>query len=155
MLSALNVIFKMALDLSSWDLSPAMVAEPVDHGGVATFPFAVWVKYQFGPLFQMVLKEKLQFTGVWVEQFQSWVQNIGLSLNPNFFPYLQLVVRPRAWSRRHTSCEMFSRLREKALAPPLVGQPDNMPLLHNVLFRNSKFNEPHVFFTQIGAYRNI
>ena len=59
MLSAVNVIFKMALGPSSWDLSLAMVAEPVDHGGVATFPLAVWVRYQFGQLFQTVLKEKL------------------------------------------------------------------------------------------------
>ena len=87
-LSALNVIFKMALGLSSWALGPAMVAEPVNRGGVATFPLAVSVRYQFGQLFQTVLKKKLQFTGDWVEQFESWARNIGLSLNPNFFPYL-------------------------------------------------------------------
>ena len=58
-LSALNVMFKKALGLSSWDLSPAMVAQPVNRGGVATYPMAVWVRYQFGQLFQSILKDKL------------------------------------------------------------------------------------------------
>ena len=99
-LSALNVVFKMALGLSSWGLSPAMVAEPVNRGGVATFPLASWVRYQFGQLFQTVLKDKLQFTGTWVEGFESWAQDVGLSVKPQFLPYLQPAVvrlRTRSW----------------------------------------------------------
>ena len=33
---------------------------------------------------------------------------------------------------------MFSRLRQKAPPPPLVGGPENMPVWHNVYFRNSR-----------------
>ena len=96
------------------------------------------MRYQFDQFFQTVLKEKLQFMGVGVEQFESWARNIGLSLNPNFFPFLQLaVVRLRARSWLQASCQMFSQLWQKAPALPLVGQPDNMPPWHNVLFRNS------------------
>ena len=138
-LSALNVVFKMALGLSSWGLSPAMVAEPVNRGGVATFPRASWVRYQFGQLFQTVLKDKLQFTGTWVEGFESWAQDVGLSVKPQFLPYLQpAVVRLRTRSWVQASCQVFLRLQQKVSAQPLVGPPDNMPLWHNVLFRNSK-----------------
>ena len=52
-------------------------------------------------------------------------------------PYLQLVVVKmcaRTWLQ--ASVHMFSRLRQRAAAPPLVGTPSNMPLWHNVLFRN-------------------
>ena len=139
LLSALNVIFKMALGLSSWDLSSAMVAEPVSRGGVATYPLAVWVRYQFGQLFQSILKDKLQFRGMWVKGFKSWTKDVGLPLNPQFYPYLRLAVvrlRPRTWIQ--ASCQVFSQLRQKAPAPPLAGPPDKMPLWHNVLFRNSK-----------------
>ena len=121
-LFALNVIFKMAPGLCSCDLSPAMVAEPVNRGGVATYPVAVWVRYQFGQLFQSILKDKLQFTGTWVEGFESWAKDVGLSLNPQFYPYLQLAVvrlRPHTWIQG--SCQVFSGLREKAPTPPLAG----------------------------------
>ena len=103
------------------------------------FPLAVWVRYQLGQLYQTILTDKLQFIGPWVEGFESWAKDVGLSLNPQFFPYLQLAVvrlRPRTWIQ--ASCQVFSRLRQKAPAPPLVGPPDKMPLWHNVLFRNSK-----------------
>ena len=92
MLSSLNVIFKMALGLTTWDLSPAIVAEPLDHGGVQTFPLAVWVRYQYGQLFRVVLKDKHVYSGGWVAEFEEWSRKIGLSLSPAFFPYLQLSV---------------------------------------------------------------
>ena len=40
-------------------------------------------------LYQTILKDKLQFTGTWVEGFESWAKEVGLSLNPQFFPYLR------------------------------------------------------------------
>ena len=65
-----------------------MVAEPKNRGAVAAFPLAVWVRYQFGQPFQTVLKDKLQLTGTWVEEFELWAQAVGLSLKPQFLPYL-------------------------------------------------------------------
>ena len=122
-----------------------MVAEPVDHGGVATFPLAVWVRYQFGQLFQTVLKEKLQFTGVWVEQLESWARNIGLSLNPNLFPYVQLAVV--SWSTELAASilsDVFTAAVKSARA--VVG---GSARLYAILAQCtvSQFNESHVLFS--------
>ena len=136
-LTTLNVIFKIALGISTWDLIPAMLALPYNQGGVWTYPLAVWVRFQYGRLFQSVLKDKVCFSGQWVANFEQWAESIGMSLGPSFLPYLQLaVVKMSARTWLQASVLMFSRLRQRAAAPPLVGIPSNMPLWHNVLFRN-------------------
>ena len=53
----------MALGLSSWDLGPTMMAEPVNCGGVATYPLEVWVRYQFGQLFHGNVGRGVQIMG--------------------------------------------------------------------------------------------
>ena len=65
-----------------------------------------------------------------MESFGLWAPSLGLSLVPAFMPYM----RAKTWLQ--VSCQVFSRLQQKALLPPLIGLPNNMPLWHNVLFRN-------------------
>ena len=69
-LTILNIIFKIALGISTRDLSPAMLALPYSQGGVWTYPLAVWVRFQYGRLFQTVLKDKVCFSGHWVPDFE-------------------------------------------------------------------------------------
>ena len=49
-LASLNLVYRTALGLHSWTLSPAMVAAPLQEGGLNTNPSAVWCRFMFSQL---------------------------------------------------------------------------------------------------------
>ena len=55
-----------------------MIAEPINPGGLATYPLAVWVRYQFGQLLQTILNDKLQLAGTWVQGFEARAKDHGI-----------------------------------------------------------------------------
>ena len=100
---------------------------PIDQGGVSTFPLVVWVPFQFGQLFQMVMRE-IAFLRVMARAIQTWAACVGLLLVPAFVLHTQVgIVRMGVKTWLQASCYMFSRLQQKAAPPPLAGAPENMP----------------------------
>ena len=46
-LASLNLVYRTVLGLHSWTLSPAMVAAPLQEGGLNIYPLAVWCRFMF------------------------------------------------------------------------------------------------------------
>ena len=56
-LASMNLVYRIALGLHSWTLSPAMVVAPLQEGGLNTYPLAVWCQCMFSQLWIIFLCE--------------------------------------------------------------------------------------------------
>ena len=135
-ISTMNMVFTMALGVTSWGLAPSMVAADSREGGLKTQPLRVYALFLFSQLWISFIQHRRRYAGPWADVCAAWAREIGLCLSPGFLPYCQLAVVRGVRSLLQRSCKCFSQLRRNAPHPAVVGKASGMPIWHNVLFRN-------------------
>ena len=151
-LSTMTMIFRMALGITTWGLAPGMVAADVPEGGLKTQPLTIYAQFLFAQLWISFVTCRRRYRGPWADSCEVWAREIGLSLAPEFLPYCQLAVVRGAHSLLQRSCKCFSKIRQGAPTPVIIGRPLTMPIWHNVLFRNSKL---HTYYAPAMVRRGV
>ena len=140
--SKLNVIYRTALNISSWGLTLPMLQLPPTQGGALLPTPLKFLLWQHATPFVLAQAEPLKVPRLSKTHFQEWAHRFGVSLCPGHLPWLQL--GPIPWSTYPflgTSCKAFSLLRKHAPVPkPSPEVLQRLPAWHSTLFRDTRMN---------------
>ena len=77
-ISTMNMVFTMALGVTSWGLAPSMVAADSREGGLKTQPLRVYALFLFSQLWISFIQHRRRYAGPWADVCAAWAREIGL-----------------------------------------------------------------------------
>ena len=141
-ISQLNMIHRVALDLTTWHLTMPILALPVTEGGFGQAGLGVYAQWVHSQAFVQVVVRPASIEKVHADPFHRWASGKGLVLDPLFLPYLQLAPIPLSkptFLQGSLKCYSVVRRGGGVTAPPPLHDLPNLPIWHSVFFRNSQW----------------
>ena len=141
-IAQLSSIYKQALNISSWGLTLPILQLPRNKGGALLPQPHIYLLWQHATPFFQAISEILSVPELSRNHFLQWTSQMGISLNLQHLPWLQLGPIPwKTYPFLGTSCKAFSLLRKHAPVPvPTLDQYVKLPAWHSALFRDTKAN---------------
>ena len=93
-LSQLNVVHKIALGLNNWHLTMPILQLPAKEGGLAQANLAAYAEWVHSQSFVRFVQRPAQFAERHVAPFRRWAFSVGLLIEEEFLPFLQVALVP-------------------------------------------------------------
>ena len=138
-LSQLNVVHKIALGLNNWHLTMPILQLPAKEGGLAQANLAAYAEWVHSQSFVRFVQRPAQFAERHVAPFRRWAFSVGLLIEEEFLPFLQVALVPLPQpSFLQGSLKSYSVVRREGgdVPPPPIQRLQHMPVWHNALLRN-------------------
>ena len=93
-LSQLNLVHKIALGLNNWHLTMPILQLPVKEGMLAQANLAAYAEWVHTQSFVRFVRRPAQFAERHVTPFRRWAFSVGLLIEEEFLPFLQMALVP-------------------------------------------------------------
>ena len=95
MISQLNMVHKVALDLTTWHVTMPILALPPAEGGFGQAGLGAYAQWVHSQAFVQSVVRLASVSELHAAPFRRWTGGVGLVLDLVFLPYLQLAPVPR------------------------------------------------------------
>ena len=93
-LSQLNMVHRVALDVTTWHLMMPILALPAAEGGLGQVGLVLYVQCLHSHTFLRSVTWLASLAEVHTGPFRRWASRVGLVMEPATLPYLQLALIP-------------------------------------------------------------